>query len=148
VSDRRASRRDFLRLFRGGFAGAAKPAPPPSRRPVEVPVERGRAVVDLAKHPVPPGKDLLLVPAGATVAILLARPSAGHYAAVAGACPLCGGDLRYDPIRDAALCPGGDAAFRMDGLPQEGPRDRRISAFIVRRAGPRVEIDLEPPPDV
>jgi hypothetical protein len=137
-------------MFRGAPAGAARPAPAraPRRRPVEVPVERGRAVVDLALHPIPPGRDLLVIPAGATVAILLARPSAGHYAAVAGDCPLCGGDLRYDPVRDAALCPGGDAAFRLDGLPQEGPRDRRISCFVVRRAGPRAEIDLEPPPDV
>ena len=148
MSERGASRRDFLRMFRGAPAGAAKPSSAPRRKPVDVPVERGRAIVDLAERPIPPGKDLLVLPAGATVSILVARPSPGHYAAVSGDCPLCGGDLRYDPVRDAALCPGGDAAFRMDGLPQEGPRDKRISCFVVRRAGPRVEIDLEPPPDV
>jgi hypothetical protein len=115
---------------------------------VAVPVERGRAVVDLAHHPLPTGKDLLVVAEGSPGTILVARPSGDHFAAVGGDCPHCGEGLHYDPLADLAVCPSRGGAWRLDGLPQEGPRDRRISSFIVRRAGPRLEIDLLSPPDV
>jgi hypothetical protein len=115
---------------------------------VVIPVEGGKAIVDLARHPVPPGKDLPVSPADLPGSILVVRPGGDHFAAVSGDCPRCGEGLRYDPVADAVVCIGGDGSWRLDGLAQDGSRDLRIDCFVVRRAGPRVEIDLVPPPDV
>jgi nitrite reductase/ring-hydroxylating ferredoxin subunit len=74
--------------------------------------------------------------------VLLARVTADHVAAVTGDCPHCGGALAFDVGRDAVLCPSGAAAFRLDGSALAGPPGLRLASLPVRRAGPRIEIDL------
>ena len=152
MSDERPNRRDFLRIFGGAATGKRKPVPAgprsrPWRAPVAVPLEGDSAVVDLAHHPLPPGRDLLVVAGGRPGPILVGRPSADHFAAVGGDCPHCGEELHWDPMEDVAACPGGGGSWRLDGMPRDGPRDRRVPSFVVRRAGPRLEIDLRSPPD-
>lgn len=157
MTDRRASRRDLFRLLGRSLAEAAGeklPAPPPSRPraappapALDLPLEHGRLVLDLAAHPVPPGTARRVHAAGWPEPVLLVRVSAGHFAAVGADCPGCEGALRWDAGRDAALCPRGEAAFRMDGLPADGSRDLRLRVYLCRVAGPRVEIDLLGPPE-
>jgi nitrite reductase/ring-hydroxylating ferredoxin subunit len=109
---------------------------------VDLPLEEGRLVVDLSLHPVVPGSGLLLVAAGLPGAVLLARVTLDHLAAVDGDCPHCGGPLVFDGPCDAAVCPSGAAAFRLDGTPTGGtPAALRLRSFPVRRLGMRVEIE-------
>jgi len=160
VTDRRSSRRDLFRLLGRSLAEAAGkglPAPPPARAraprgeapepPVEAPLERGRLAVDLALHPIPPGCGRRVHAAGWPEPVLLVRVSPDHLAAVTADCPHCEGELRYDPGRDAVLCPRGEAAFRMDGHAAEGERRLRLRVYPCFTAGTRVEIGLLPPPE-
>src|SRR5690349_17906688 len=76
----------------------AEPSPPPgSSAPAdEIPAERGSLVADLAVHPIVPGSGRRFRGEGAVEAILLARVTAEHLAAVGGDCPLCGSPLLFD----------------------------------------------------
>jgi nitrite reductase/ring-hydroxylating ferredoxin subunit len=101
-------------------------------------------VVDLARHPIPPGTGRRFRGTGLAQAILLARVSDDHVAAVTGDCPHCGGPLSFDGDRDAVVCPGGTVAFRLDGEPLGGLPGVRLRSHACGRAGPRVEIDVNP----
>jgi len=154
VSDRKASRRDLFRLLGRSLAefaeektalpaGAGKtPASraAPSAPAAEVPVERGRLVIDLAVHPVPVHRGRRFRGAGWEEPILVVRVTPEHYAAVSGDCPHCGGPLAFDLAADVARCPRGEAAFRMDGVPTEGAPDRELRVYVARAAGPRLEV--------
>jgi len=144
LTEGKRSRRELFRLLGKPFAAAAggPPAPPAE----EAPVEGGRLVVDLSRHPLPPGTGRRFRGTGAPGSILLARVSADHLAAVGGDCPACGGALRFDGARDAVLCPGCGAAFRLDGRPADGGGGGGASlrSHACRSAGPRVEIDAIP----
>lgn len=148
MTGRRASRRDLFRLLgrsAAGLAGEGAPFPSPPEPPpllVEAPLERGRVVLDLALHPVPPGGCLRIAAAGSPEPVLLVRVSPDHFAAVSGDCPHCGGALRFDAERDAALCPRGRTAFRMDGTEAGGSPDLRLRSYPCHRAGPRVEVEV------
>jgi len=154
MEERRASRRDLFRLIGRTFAEAAGkripalPAPPPVKGPPApadvVPVEGGRLVVDLSLHPIVPGSSRRFRGPVEGEAILLARVTAEHLAAVGGDCPHCGGPLAFDGKRDAVLCPAGEASFRLDGCVVEGAGYLRLRTYLCRRIGPRVEIDLLP----
>lgn len=144
MGDDARSRRDLFRLFGrplsklAGLDGGS--APPPDAE--EAPVERGRLVIDLALRPIPVGTGRRFLPAIGGGSVLVAGISDAHLAAVDGDCPRCGGALRYEPARDAVLCPAGCAAFRLDGSAIEGPPGLRLRSLPVHRAGPRVEVVL------
>lgn len=153
AEERRASRRDLFKLIGQTLADAAGKAIPevplapgtPRSKPApaeEIPVERGMLAVDLTVHPVLPGSGRRFLGAGAPEAILLARVTPEHLAAVGGDCPHCGGPLSFDGKRDAVLCPRGTITFRLDGCVLEGPGHLRLRSYPCRRIGPRVEIDL------
>ncbi len=157
MEERRASRRDLFRLLGRTLADAAGksippvPVPPPPLPPrsppapaAELPLERGRMVVDLTIHPIVPGSGKRFLGAGAPEAVLLARVTAEHLAGVGGDCPHCGGPLSFDGRRDRVLCPRGGATFRLDGCVDEGPGYLRLRTYLCRRVGPRVEIDVLP----
>jgi nitrite reductase/ring-hydroxylating ferredoxin subunit len=152
LSEGGSSRRDLFRLLGKPFLEAARrgvpsadEAPSPPTPGEEVPVERGRLVVDLSVHPLVPGTGRRFLGAGAPETILLARVSADHLAAVSGDCPHCGGPLAFSGERDAVLCPRGRASFRLDGCVIEGAGHLRLRTYLCRRAGQRVEIDLRAP---
>jgi len=152
--DRRSTRRDLLRLFGRAAAEAAGkriPSPPkalqgagaaPPPPPVEVPLENARLVVDLSLHPVVPGSARRFENPGWPGPVLLVRVTADHYAAVDADCPHCGDALAWDAELDAAVCPRGEASFRMDGLPFDGRREAELRVYTCHPAGPRLEIGL------
>lgn len=157
AEERRASRRDLFKLIGQTLADAAGrqvPVPPPPAPAAvkreapapaaEIPVERGRMVVDLSVHPIVPGSGKRFLGAGAPEVILLARVTPEHLAGVSGDCPHCGGPLAFSGKRDAVLCPRGAVSFRLDGCVVEGPAYLRLRTYLCRRIGPRVEIDLLP----
>lgn len=153
---RESSRRDLFRLFGRVVADAAgrkiplpaaaapgPAAPPrPALPPVEAPMERARLVVDLSLHPLPPQSARRVENPGWPGPVLLVRVTPDHYAAVDADCPWCGGALAWDPEVDAAVCPRGEASFRMDGLPFGGRRERELRIYPCFAAGPRLEIGL------
>jgi nitrite reductase/ring-hydroxylating ferredoxin subunit len=150
MTEERRSRRDLFRMFGKGFAEAAAravpPAPgkaprPPAEPPAEAPVERGRLVVDLTVHPLLPGRSLRFRGEGFPRVVLVARVTPGHFAAVDGDCPCCGGALRFETRRDGVLCPLG-SSFRMDGGQIEGPPGRSLRSYPVHALGPRLEVEL------
>jgi len=146
VADDARSRRDLFRLFArplsnlAGREGGA--APPPDAD--EAPVEGGRLVVDLALRPIPAGTGRRFRPAGGSGSVLVACVSDAHLAAVDGDCPRCGGALRYEAARDAVLCGACETGFRLDGSPLGEDSRERLRSLPVRRAGPRVEVELAP----
>jgi nitrite reductase/ring-hydroxylating ferredoxin subunit len=157
AEERRASRRDLFKLIGRTLADAAgkripplppPPALPPKREPpapaVEIPLERGRMVVDLAVHPIVPGSGKRFRGAGAPEVVLLARVTPEHLAGVSGDCPHCGGPLSFDGRKDRVLCPRGEATFRLDGCVDEGAAFLRLRTYLCRRIGARVEIDAVP----
>jgi len=161
AEERRASRRDLFKLIGQTLADAAgkriqlppgtgAPSPGPAA-PVkreapapaaEIPVERGRMVVDLSVHPIVPGSGKRFLGAGAPEVILLARVTPEHLAGVSGDCPHCGGPLSFSGKRDSVLCPRGAVSFRLDGCVVEGPGYLRLRTYLCHRIGPRVEIDV------
>jgi nitrite reductase/ring-hydroxylating ferredoxin subunit len=143
LSGRETDRRGFLRSLGKPLGDAVRGTPRPAPAD-EVPVEEGSLVVDLALHPVPPGTGRRFRGPGAPGAILLARVTADHAAAVTGDCPHCGGPLAFDGARDAVLCPGGAVAFRLDGNPLGEGRGLALRCHACRSAGARIEIDLVP----
>ena len=157
----RSSRRDLFRLLGKTIidaAGKRIPAavPPPQRRPapaaepegtIEVPLERGHLVVDLSLLPIPPGRSRRVTHPAWPEPVLLVRVAADHFAGVTADCPHCGGALAWSAAAETARCPRGAAAFRMDGHAAEGERRLRLRVYPCLVAGPRVEIDLLPPPE-
>jgi nitrite reductase/ring-hydroxylating ferredoxin subunit len=136
ADERRASRRDLFRLIGRTLADAA------GKRVSAAPVRSAPAPAEeLPVHPIPPGFGKRFRHPGGTEAILLARVTPEHLAAVGGDCPHCGGPLSFDGKRDAVLCPAGGATFRLDGCVIEGPGYLRLRSYPCRRTGPRVEID-------
>jgi hypothetical protein len=146
------SRRDLFRLLGRPLSNlAGAPGDPPragwrpdtgAAPPDEAPIERGRLVVDLDVRPIPVGTGRRFLPAGRDGSVLVARVSESHLAALPGDCPRCAGALRYDAARDVVACGACEAAFRLDGSPLEEYARERLPSYPVRRAGPRVEIDL------
>jgi nitrite reductase/ring-hydroxylating ferredoxin subunit len=152
LSDGGSSRRELFRLLGRPFLDAARRGVPaaggetsPRTPGEEVPVERGRLVVDLSVYPLVPGRSRRFAGAGAPETILLALVSADHLAAVSGDCPHCGGPLAFSGERDAVLCPRGRTSFRLDGCVLEGAGHLRLRTYLCSRAGQRVEIDLQAP---
>ena len=150
MAARKATRRDLFRLLRDSIAdaaGKALPPPPPAAAApapaTEVPLERGRMVIDLASYPVPLSRGRRFKTPGGD-AVLVVRVSPDHFAAVAADCPHCGGALEFDRLRDAAVCPGRAAAFRMDGAAVEGPAGIRLPGYVCHAVGPRLEIEGKP----
>ena len=161
MTEGRSSRRDIFRLLGRTIAEAAggklppvpgprrqAPSPSPPPEPVlEVPLERGRLVVDLALHPIPPQRSRRVHAPGWPEPVLLVRVTPAHFACVTADCPHCEGAMAWEPERETVLCPRGAAAFRLDGHPAEGPRRLRLRVYPCFVLGARVEIDLLPPPE-
>ena len=103
-------------------------------------------IVAVDRDPLAPGRARHVVHPNWPEPVLLVRVTPDHFAAVTAHCPHCFRPLRWDGEREVAACPQGAGAFRLDGLPAEGPRDLRLRVYPCTLAERRVAIGLLEPP--